>query len=63
MQSTILKPILEGVAKCNGRIKMAQDGQILEVMHTSRPVFNWGDFESIAYLEKCSEKSQKSEEN
>lgn len=63
MKSTILKPISESIAKCNGRIKMAQDGEILEVMHTSRPVFNWGDFESIAYMQKCAEKSQNSEEN
>lgn len=41
----IITPIPEALTRCNGRIKYAPDGTVLEVMYTSRPVFNWGGFE------------------
>ena len=42
----ILTPISDVLAHCNGRIKCAPDGTVLEVMYTSKPVFNWGGFEA-----------------
>lgn len=36
----LLTPVTAGNVYCNGRIKFAPDGTVLEVMYTSRPVFN-----------------------
>ena len=47
MENCILKPISEGLSHCNGRVKISPNGAVLEVMYTSRPVFNWGGFELL----------------
>ena len=31
---------------CNGRVKISPNGAVLETLYTSRPIFNWGGFES-----------------
>lgn len=41
-------PLSEGQSHCNGRVKISPNGAVLEVMYTSRPVFNWGGFEPVA---------------
>lgn len=46
MENCILKPISEALSHCNGRVKISPNGAVLEVLYTSRPVFNWGGFEA-----------------
>lgn len=46
MENSVLKPLSDGLAHCNGRVKISPNGAVLEVMYTSRPVFNWGGFEA-----------------
>lgn len=41
----IFKPISNNLAYCNGRVKIAPNGGVLEILYTSKPVFNWGGFE------------------
>lgn len=48
----IFTPLSEAQVYCNGRAKISPSGAILEVMYTSKPVFNWGGFE----LRKSSDK-------
>ena len=50
LQNSPFKPLTEGQALCNGRVKISPNGGVLEVMYTSRPVFNWGGFE-LTYQE------------
>lgn len=45
IHKNILKPISSNLAYCNGRVKIAQNGGVLEILYTSKPVFNWGGFE------------------
>lgn len=49
MLSSVLscvQPVSWGASHCNGRLKISPSGGLLEAMYTSRPVFNWGGFES-----------------
>lgn len=41
----IFKPISNNLAYCNGRVKIAPNGGVLEILYTSKPVFNCGGFE------------------
>ena len=47
MENSIFKPLYFGVTHCNGRVKISPNGAVLEVLYTSRPVFNWGGFEAL----------------
>lgn len=47
-RNALFQPLSEGQAHCNGRVKISPNGAVLEVMYTSRPVFNWGGFEPVA---------------
>ena len=47
-KKSLFRPLSEGQAHCNGRVKISPNGAVLEVLYTSRPVFNWGGFEPVA---------------
>lgn len=47
MENSLFKPVTYGQSHCNGRVKISPNGKVLETLFTSRPVFNWGGFESL----------------
>lgn len=66
MENSILKPLSFGATHCNGRVKISPNGAVLEVLYTSRPVFNWGGFEpykkdhfSVAEYGEANEQSRR----
>jgi len=54
MEYHSLKPVSFGFSHCNGRVKISPNGGVLEVLYTSRPVFNWGGFEAVDFVRQLS---------
>lgn len=47
MENQLFQPLSYGQSHCNGRVKFSPNGAVLEVLYTSRPIFNWGGFECL----------------